>query len=143
MKTVAKLTLLLLLFAFVALAQTPAYSGDIFDLSIRDEKRIGADMYKESEKKWGFIGGDEHTHVDTIGQAIVKNNELKMFEKYTFTLLNEKSINAFATPGGYIYLHKGLYDLLKHDDNLIAAFLVHVIGISEDINMVIQYHRDM
>ncbi len=142
-KVVKYFSIFIILLTTLAISASKAQAGDIFDLSLKDEVRMGAEMNKEAEKKWGFIGGDEFEHINTIGQAVIKANGLKMFDKYTLVLLNDKSINAFATPGGYVYLHKGLYDLLKHDDNLIAAVLAHELGHSIHRHMRSQYHRAM
>lgn len=143
MKVVKYFSILIFFCVTIIISASNAKAGDIFDLSLKDEVRMGAEMNKEAEKKWGFIGGDEFEHINTIGQAVIKANGLKMFDKYTLVLLNDKSINAFATPGGYVYLHKGLYDLLKHDDNLIAAVLAHELGHSLHRHMRSQYHRAM
>ncbi len=44
--------------------------------------------------------------------------------KYTYTIIDEKEVNAFSLPGGHIYIYKGLLDLLTSDDE-IAGVLGH------------------
>ncbi|MCM8799238.1 MAG: M48 family metallopeptidase [Candidatus Omnitrophica bacterium] len=46
--------------------------------------------------------------------------------KYHFFVLDEKEVNAFALPGGFIYVNKGLLE--KSDDDELAAVLGHEIG---------------
>lgn len=47
--------------------------------------------------------------------------------KYTVKVVNRSTPNAFTFPGGYIYLTKGLLDLVESDDEL-AAVLAHEIA---------------
>ena len=47
--------------------------------------------------------------------------------QYNFFLIDSDEVNAFTTPGGYVYFYRGLYDKLQTDDE-IAAVLAHEIG---------------
>jgi predicted Zn-dependent protease len=53
---------------------------------------------------------------------------------WTFGVLNTESVNAFAAPGGYILLTRGLLDLLETEDEL-AAVLAHEVS-----HVVRQHH---
>ncbi|WJW75693.1 M48 family metalloprotease [Thiohalobacter sp. IOR34] len=46
---------------------------------------------------------------------------------YRFTVLDSPDVNAFALPGGYIYIHRGLIAYLNSEAEL-AAVLAHEIG---------------
>ena len=46
---------------------------------------------------------------------------------WTFGILDSSEVNAFAAPGGYVLLSRGLYDLLA-DDGEVAAVLGHEIS---------------
>jgi predicted Zn-dependent protease len=46
---------------------------------------------------------------------------------YKFTILNDKKVNAFALPGGYIYITRGLLALAENEAE-IAGVLAHKIG---------------
>lgn len=46
---------------------------------------------------------------------------------FTFKILNTTEVNAFAAPGGYVYITVGLLDTLEKKDEL-AAVLAHEIG---------------
>ena len=65
-------------------------------------------------------------YVDTVGQqlaAVSHRPELT----YTFTVLDSTEINAFALPGGYVYITRGLLAYLNSEAEL-AAVLGHEIG---------------
>ena len=65
-------------------------------------------------------------YVNRVGQKIVKVCDRKDI-KYSFKVLDSEEINAFACPGGFIYIYKGL---LKTMDNKaqLAAVLAHEVG---------------
>ena len=64
--------------------------------------------------------------VTAIGRrlaAVCDRRELS----YRFLAVDEEDVNAFALPGGYIYVYRGLIDAAKSDDEL-AGVLAHEIG---------------
>ncbi|MBN1406007.1 MAG: M48 family metalloprotease [Candidatus Omnitrophica bacterium] len=76
------------------------------------------------------IGLDDNVtlqeRVDAIGQKIAGACDRKDII-YTFKVLKDKDINAFALPDGYIYVYRGLVDKTKKDDE-IAAVLAHEVA---------------
>ncbi|MBP1751131.1 MAG: peptidase [Deltaproteobacteria bacterium] len=66
-----------------------------------------------------------HQRIDMIGQRLAANSGRQI--KYTFTVLDDQMVNAFAAPGGYIYITTSLLKRLKND-NEVAAVLAHEIG---------------
>lgn len=65
-------------------------------------------------------------YVDRIGQTLAKNSD-RADLTYTFTIIDSPDINAFALPGGYIYINRGLLAYLNSEAQL-AAVLAHEIG---------------
>jgi predicted Zn-dependent protease len=63
--------------------------------------------------------------VNAIGQKIASVSDRQDL-KYHFRIIKDKEINAFATPGGYIYVHTGLLD--RVEDAELAAVLAHEVG---------------
>ena len=57
--------------------------------------------------------------------ALWGSSELKPFN-YTFKIVDDKDVNAYSLPGGYIYVNKGLLDYVHSDDEL-AGVLAHEI----------------
>ncbi len=64
--------------------------------------------------------------VEIIGRKIAAVCDRKDID-YHFTALDDKEVNAFSLPGGYIYVNKGLVEVVDNDDQL-AAVLAHEIG---------------
>ena len=65
-------------------------------------------------------------YVDRVGQSLARVSHRKQL-KYTFTVLDSPEINAFALPGGYIYITRGILAYLDSEAEL-AGVLGHEIG---------------
>ena len=72
--------------------------------------------------------GDEglQTYVNGIGQKLAAQSHRANL-KWTFTVLDTPDINAFALPGGYVYITRGLMAYLDSEADL-AGVLGHEIG---------------
>lgn len=64
--------------------------------------------------------------VDRIGTRIAQVSDRQDYE-YRFFVLNKDELNAFTTPGGFVYIFTGLLHRLPGDD-AVAAVLAHEIG---------------
>lgn len=65
-------------------------------------------------------------YVNRVGQLMAAQNH-RPGVRYTFTVLDDPEVNAFALPGGYIYITSGLMAYLNSEADL-AAVLGHEIG---------------
>jgi predicted Zn-dependent protease len=65
-------------------------------------------------------------YVTRIGQRLVANSDMPD-TKFTFTVIDSPDINAFATPGAYIYVNRGLLAYLDNEAEL-AGVLGHEIA---------------
>ena len=75
-------------------------------------------------------------YVQRLGQHLVAHLENAEFTYY-FAVIQEPHINAFAAPGGYIYVHSGLIQRVQSDDEL-ASVLGHEIAHVQGHHMVRQ-----
>ena len=65
-------------------------------------------------------------YINAIGQRLVANSS-RPNDTFTFTLLDSPDINAFALPGGFIYVNRGLLAYLETEAEL-AGVIAHEIG---------------
>lgn len=68
--------------------------------------------------------------VNEVGQKIASISDRKEI-KYTFRVIDKDDINAFALPGGYIFIFKGLMGKISSDDELAAVIgheIAHVVA---------------
>lgn len=66
-------------------------------------------------------------YVNEIGQDLVSRLVNKEFPKFFFKLVDSSEINAFALPGGYVYVTRGLLAALNSEAEL-ASVIGHEIG---------------
>lgn len=67
-------------------------------------------------------------YVNQVGQAVaIASDRPEIFNGYSFLVLESDEVNAFATPGGHIFVTKGLLRCCRTEDAL-AAVLAHEIG---------------
>jgi predicted Zn-dependent protease len=96
-------------------------------ISTKDEISIGRDVGKQLEKQYGIVDdSDLQERVSKIGMKLVSVCDRKDLP-YSFKVLNSKDVNAMAAPGGFVYIFKGLVDLMPSDDEL-AGVIGHEIG---------------
>lgn len=69
---------------------------------------------------------DLQAYVDGIGQRLAATSERAELP-WTFTVLDDASVNAFAVPGGYLYVTRGILTHFNSEAEL-AAVLGHEIG---------------
>jgi len=97
-------------------------------LSADEKIKITQESADAFENACGGLCADENLqkYVDGIGQKLVitiPENHPRNFP-FSFRVLNSKTVNAFATPGGYVYVTRGLLSILDNEDEL-AAVLAH------------------
>jgi len=110
-------------------SSNPATGGkDISFMSEDDEKRIGDENHPKILKQFGGEYNDPNlkSYVKSLGSVLAASSELPNI-KWTFTLLDSDVTNAFALPGGYVYVTRGLLSLAETEGQL-AAVIGHEIG---------------
>ena len=73
----------------------------------------------------GAITGPVATYVSSVGAKVATTAGLK--DQCTFTVINSDVVNAFAVPGCYIYISRGLMTIMNSEDEL-ASVLGHEVG---------------
>jgi predicted Zn-dependent protease len=121
----------------LAATPRPAQAG-LFSISPDKERRMGDEAAREIEGGARIVSGPVAEWVETVGQrlAAASNPEFK----YSFRVIDSPEINAFALPGGYVYVFTGLRKIAQTDDEL-AAILAHEITHAEQHHYARQYSR--
>ncbi|MFT5483554.1 MAG: putative Zn-dependent protease [Halieaceae bacterium] len=109
-------------------ASNPATGGaDFVLMSESQEIAKGKKMHEELMAKGAAYDNKElQAYVQKVGNRLEENSHRANLD-YTFTVINDENINAFALPGGYIYINRGLLAYLENEAQL-AAVLGHEIG---------------
>ena len=99
-------------------------------MSSNREVRLGKSISKKLEEKLKVVNDDLlRQRVKAVGQKVADACERKDIT-YHFEVLDSEEVNAFALPGGYIYVFKGLTDEFDEEnfDDQLAYILGHEIG---------------
>ena len=106
----------------------PAGAQSLFGLSPEDEKRVGREQHSKIVEQFGGEYDDPKLarYVDSIGQFLAAASDAPR-TGYAFTVLDSPVVNAFAVPGGYVYLTRGLLALADSEAE-VAGVLAHEIA---------------
>jgi len=100
-------------------------------LSVDQEITLGLQAAPELIQEMGGEARDSklNAYIDKVGNKILANTEAgkSPFQFEFYLLADNKTVNAFALPGGQVFITMGLYKLLKSEDQL-AGILGHEIG---------------
>lgn len=97
-------------------------------LSPAEEAAIGRKEHPRVLAEFGGAYEDPalQAYVERVGGRVAAVSELKD-QSFTFTVLDSDVVNAFALPGGYVYVSRGLLALADNEAEL-AGVLGHEIG---------------
>ncbi|GHD63092.1 metalloprotease [Thalassobaculum fulvum] len=107
----------------------PATGQQIFTLmSPEEERQVGAEQHPKILAEFGGVYDDNaiQAYVAGIGARLVANSEQSQLP-FTFTVLDSPVVNAFALPGGYVYVTRGLLALADSEAEL-AGVIGHEIA---------------
>jgi beta-barrel assembly-enhancing protease len=97
------------------------------EFTIEDEKKLGKEFYDQLEEhKLILKNKNLNDYVTKIGNLVLAQTQKAPFD-FHFSIVDSDAINAFATPGGYIYINKGLISASENEAEL-ASVLAHEIG---------------
>jgi len=92
-----------------------------------DDVKMGQEYAQQLENQVQIVNDPTlHAYVNKIGQRLVNGIEGEKFP-FTFKVVNDPSINAFALPGGPMYVHTGLIAAADNEAQ-IAGVLGHEMG---------------
>ena len=94
-----------------------------------EEARISREFRREAKKYFKFVNNPEvERYIDRIGRRILTATGPQPFD-YRFFAVEDNQLNAFAVPGGSIYVFSGLIEQAKSTDELAGVMgheIVHI-----------------
>ncbi|HEX9208820.1 MAG TPA: M48 family metalloprotease [Steroidobacteraceae bacterium] len=109
-------------------ATNPVTGGkDLVTVSEAQEIEMGRKAHPQVLQQYGRYDDEGlQQYVNTIGQRIAAASHRPNLQ-YTFTVLDSDEVNAFALPGGYVYITRGIMAYLNSEAELTAV-LGHEVG---------------
>ncbi len=94
--------------------------------SIQKEIALGRQLAAEVERQARILTDPIISeYVNRIGQNIARNSDANY--AFTFKILDDDSVNAFALPGGYVFINSGLIEVAE-DESELAAAIAHEVA---------------
>jgi predicted Zn-dependent protease len=109
-------------------ALNPVTGGrDFVLMSEQQEIQLGAQAHQDVLKEYAALNDPAlQAYVDEVGQRLAKQSHRPNLN-WHFTVVDSPDVNAFALPGGYVYITRGLMAYLNSEAEL-AGVIGHEIG---------------
>jgi predicted Zn-dependent protease len=108
-------------------AVTPGGGSTVVLSSSSSERETGQEMHDKLMSEGAAYDDPElQAYVNKIGQRLVAVSDMPDLE-FVFTVMDAPEINAYATPGGFIYINRGLISYLNSEEQL-AGVIGHEIA---------------
>ena len=105
--------------------------GPLSEEEEEEEVAVGRTAADEIEKGLELLSDDLVTsYISDLGQAVAAES-VRSSLTYHFTVVNTSEINAFALPGGFIYVNRGLIEAADNEDELVGVLgheVAHVVA---------------
>ena len=131
---------ILLSFLLLPFSCTEDKNGDRLLFSIEDDKTLGLQVSAEVDSTYRAKGQllerndpqykDAYQHLDGVVTRILNSGKVSYKDEFSWEtriIKDDNTLNAFATPGGHIYVFTGLIKYLDNEDQL-AGVLGHEIA---------------
>jgi beta-barrel assembly-enhancing protease len=125
--------------AVLALAAGSTGAVAACGISTQQELEMGAQHAAEINRQLPIITDNAvNNYVNTLGRNIAAQGQRQI--PYRFYVVNAPQVNAFAVPGGHIYINRGLIERARNMSEL-AGVLAHEIGHVEHRHGIDQLER--
>ncbi|MFZ2908390.1 MAG: M48 family metalloprotease, partial [Candidatus Desulfobacillus denitrificans] len=126
--TIRLIPLLIVLLAGCATVTNPVTGQrEVTVMDERSEIAEGKKAHEEVLQEYGVYANPRvQAYVNELGQRLAKQSHRRNLE-WHFTVLDSPEVNAFALPGGYVYVTRGLLAYMESEADL-AGVIGHEIG---------------
>ena len=115
--------------SWLDLIRSGAQIYQLSSISDKEEIKLGRDINQElirSGQARIYRNPQITRYVNRIGQRLAQHSQRPNIP-YTFQVVDDNNVNAFATMGGYVYIHTGLMETAENEAEL-ASVIGHEIG---------------
>jgi predicted Zn-dependent protease len=89
---------------------------------------MGRQVSKEAEAQLQILNNRQATdYLNALGKRLAAKAPNSQKYPFQFKVVNDKAINAFALPGGFIYVNRGAFEAASNEAQL-AGVIAHEIG---------------
>ncbi len=96
-------------------------------LSLSQEKELGRRLLEQIDEQLSLVKeGEIVTYIQALGDRLLQSIGLTPYD-YRFFVVDDSVPNAFAIPGGYIFIFRGLMEIMESEGEL-ASIICHEIA---------------
>jgi beta-barrel assembly-enhancing protease len=120
------LVLAIALTAYAADSRTKLKPGwNLF--SPQQDVELGRDVSRQAERELSLLNDRQaNAYISSLGRQLAAHAPGEKYP-YQFKIVNDTAINAFALPGGFVYVNRGVFDAAD-DEAQVAGVIAHEIG---------------
>lgn len=97
-------------------------------IGVQKEVEIGRGIAATVAGRWGLVQDERlNEYVNLVGQVVAQQSPRAGEITYRFAVLDTDEVNAFAAPGGYIFVTRGALGIMESEAEL-AAVLGHEVA---------------
>jgi predicted Zn-dependent protease len=114
--------------AFLAIGLIANVTGPRANAGVDDEQEVGQEAFNELKAKGEIVASSPlYDQLAPIANAVTKTAQPRYNHPFKFYLVHEPSPNAFATPGGNVYVTDSLMYFVKNTEQL-AGTICHEVS---------------
>jgi hypothetical protein len=121
----------LLLGPIAATAQKTQITAPKNKYKVQDDVKLGNDAAREAEREFPLLNDQESAdYVARVGERLVRAIPPQFRQPsfdYRFRVVNARDLNAFALPGGPMFVNRGMIEA-AHDEGELAGVMAHEIS---------------
>ena len=129
--TVAAMVATMWIVPIAAIAQQTQIVAPKNKYKVADDVKIGVQTSAEVEKKFPILNDTDATrYVERVGSRLVNAIPAEYRQtafRYSFKVVNASDINAFALPGGPMYVNRGMIEAARNEGEM-AGVMAHEIS---------------
>ena len=117
-----------LIFTLVFLC--PLLSSPLQAITIKEEEELGREFIKVIKRRYNIVSDPFISqYIERIGQRILKEFPPQHLN-YHFYVVKEEVYNAFAGPGGHVFINSGLFEAMESEQELIGILSHEIAHVS-------------
>lgn len=120
----------ILIFTLALMLSATSAIGGLKLVSVNDEIAVGRKAQQQVRQQVPELrDGTVNNYIESLGRRIVARADGPRYP-YSFDVANYREINAFALPGGPIWIHRGTIDLARTESQLVGVIAHEVAHIA-------------
>ncbi len=105
--------------------------ADIFRLSQSDEIKVGTQAASQVERSQPVLPDSvSQDYIIKLGRNLVARSSRSDIP-YRFRIIDSREVNAFALPGGFIYINRGLIEQADNESELVGVVAHEIAHVTE------------